>query len=76
MLLHIEKLWRSALLTTHRPHHGFCYLANLEPKHLLEVRRLADEKQIESPASAEISHDDGVHWHGRKEGPPWCVEFL
>lgn len=55
---------------------GSCYLANLEPKDFLEVSRLADEKQVESPTSAEICHDDGVHWHGRKEGPPWCVEFL
>lgn len=53
-----------------------CYLANLEAKHLLKVCRLADEKQIESPASAEIRHDDGVNRHGRKEGPPWRVEFL
>lgn len=52
------------------------YLANLKAKHLLKVRRLADEKQIESPASAEICHNDGVNWHGRKEGPPWRVEFL
>lgn len=52
------------------------YLANLEAKHLLKVRRLADEKQIESPASAEISHDDGVNWHGCEEGPPRRVEFL
>lgn len=55
---------------------GSCYLANLEPKHLLEVCWLADEKQVKSPASAEISHDDGIHWHGCKEAPPWCVEFL
>ena len=54
----------------------FRYLANLESKHLLEVRGLADEKQVESPASAEISHDDGVHWHGREEGPPGGVKFL
>lgn len=53
-----------------------CYLANLEAKHLLKVRRLADEKQVESPASAEIGHNDGVNWHGCKEGPPWRVEFL
>lgn len=52
------------------------YLANLEAKHLLKVRRLADEKQVESPASAEIGHNDGVNWHGCKEGPPWRVEFL
>lgn len=52
------------------------YLANLEAKHLLKVRRLADQKQIESPASAEIRHNDGVDWHGRKEGPPGRVEFL
>lgn len=55
---------------------GVCYLADLKPKHLLKVCRLADEKQIESPASAEISDDDGIHWHGRKEGLPGCVEFL
>lgn len=53
-----------------------CYLANLEAKHLLKVRRLADEKQIESPASAEIGHNDGINWHGCKEGPPRRVEFL
>lgn len=53
-----------------------CYLANLEAKHLLKVRRLADEKQVESPASAEIGHNDGVNWHGCEEGPPWRVEFL
>lgn len=61
----------------HKSHSSrFVYLADLKPKHLLEVRRLADEKQVESPTSAEISHDDGVHRHGRKEGPPWRVEFL
>lgn len=63
--------WHNPLLTS-----DFRYLANLKTKHLLKVRRLADKKQVESPASAEIRHDDGVHWHGRKEGPPWCVEFL
>ena len=45
------------------PTYGFFYLANLETKHLLEVCRLADEKQIESPASAEICHNDGVYRH-------------
>lgn len=53
-----------------------CYLANLKPKHLLEVCRLADEEQVESPAPAEVRHNDGVHGHGGKEGPPGCVEFL
>lgn len=55
---------------------GFSYLADLKPKHLLKVCWLADQEQVEGPASAEISYDDGVHRHGREEGPPWCVEFL
>ena len=37
------------------------HLADLEAKHLLEVRRLADEEQVERPAPAEVSHDDGIH---------------
>lgn len=53
-----------------------CYLANFKPKDLLKVSRLADEEQVESPASAEVGYDDGIHWHGGKEGPPRCVEFL
>lgn len=56
--------------------HAFGYLADLKSKHFLKVCRLADEKQIESPASAEISHDDSIDWHGCKERPPGCVEFL
>ena len=62
---------------TGSPHQeSVCYLADLKPKNLLKVCRLADEKQIESPASAEIGDDDSVHWHGGKEGPPGRVEFL
>lgn len=52
------------------------YLAYLESKHLLKVRRLADEEQVEGPASAEIGHDDGVHRHGGEERPPGGVELL
>lgn len=55
---------------------AFGYLADLKSKHFFKVCRLADEKQIESPASAEISHDDSIDWHGCKERPPGCVEFL
>ena len=55
---------------------GFYYLAYLKSKHLLKVCRLADEEQVESPTSAEISHNNSVHWHGGEEGPPWCVELL
>lgn len=54
----------------------FVYLANLKSKDLLKVSRLADEEQVESPASTEVSYNDGVHWHGGEEGPPWRVEFL
>lgn len=55
---------------------GVCYLANFKAKHFLEVCRLADEQQVEGPAPTEVGHNDGVNWHGCKEGPPWCVEFL
>lgn len=67
---------RETLLMAPLPVFGVCYLANLKPKHLLEVCRLADEEQVESPAPAEVRHNDGVHGHGRKEGPPGRVEFL
>lgn len=65
-------LFTHNILVTFRLFH----LANLEPKHLLKVCRLADEEQVEGPASAEISHNDGVHRHGGEEGPPGCVELL
>lgn len=52
------------------------HLADLEAKNLLEVCRLADEEQVEGPASAEVGHDNGVHWHGGEEMAPRGFEFL
>lgn len=52
------------------------HLADFKAEHLLEVSRLADEEQVEGPASAEVSHDDGIHWHGGKEVPPGSLKFL
>lgn len=78
-MLYVYTNFCSGYTTTpsaHCPHLVFSYLANLEPKHLLEVCGLADEKQVESPASAKICHNDGVHWHGCEESPPRGVEFL
>lgn len=55
---------------------GFCYLADLETKDLLEVRWLADEEQVEGPASAEVGNNYGIDRHGGEEGLPRGVEFL
>ena len=51
-------------------------LADLETEHFFEVGRLGDKKQVESPATTEVGHDNGVDWHGREEAPPGCVKFL
>lgn len=52
------------------------HLADLEAENLLEVCGLADEEQVEGPASAKVGHDDGVHWHWGEEMTPRCFEFL
>lgn len=51
-------------------------LADGEAEDFLEIRRLADEEQVEGPAAAEVGHDDGVDGHGGKETTPWSLEFL
>lgn len=52
------------------------HLADREAEHLLEIGRLADQEQIEGPATAEVSHDDGIDRHGGEETAPWSLEFL
>lgn len=52
------------------------HLADREAEHLLEIGRLADQEQIEGPATAEVSHDDGIDRHGGEETEPWSLEFL
>lgn len=52
------------------------HLAYFKAKHLLEVGRLADEEQVERPASAEVGHDDCVHRHRGKKVPPGSLKFL
>lgn len=55
---------------------GLSHLANLKPKHLLKVGRLADEQQVEGPAPAEVGHDDCIDRHGGEELLPGGLEFL
>lgn len=52
------------------------HLTDFKSKHFLKVCRLTDEQQVEGPASAEIGHNDCIDWHGGKELPPGCLEFL
>lgn len=52
------------------------HLADLKPKHFFKICRLADEEQVEGPASTEIGHDDGVDWHRSEKGSPRRVPFL
>lgn len=52
------------------------HLADLKPKHFFKICRLADEEQVEGPASTEIGHDDGVDRHRSEKGSPRRVPFL
>ena len=51
-------------------------LADGEAEDFLKIRRLADEEQVKSPATAEVGHDDGIDGHGGKETTPGSLEFL
>lgn len=52
------------------------HLAYLKAKHLLKVRRLTDEQQIEGPAPAKVCHDDCIDRHRGEELLPRGLEFL
>lgn len=52
------------------------YLADFKAKHLLKVRRLADEQQVKGPAPAEVGHNNCIDGHRREELPPGGLEFL
>ena len=40
------------------------YLGNVKLQSFLEVFRLGDNEQVEAPATAEVSHDNGVNRPG------------
>lgn len=52
------------------------YLAYLKAKHLLKIRRLADQQQVEGPTPTEVCHDDCIDRHRGEELSPWGFEFL
>lgn len=54
----------------------YSYLTDLKAKHFLEVCWLADEQQVEGPASAEVGHDNCIDRHWGEEFPPGRLEFL
>lgn len=57
-----------------------CYcetnLADGESKYFLKICWLADEKQVEGPAPAEVGHNDRIDGHGGEEATPRSFEFL
>lgn len=52
------------------------HLADLKTEDFFEVGRLADEKQVEGPAPAEVGHNDGVDRHGGEKLLPRRLKFL
>ena len=55
-----------------------CDLSDVEVKSVLEVFRLSDDHQIETPAATEVSDDDGVNRHRRQKLLPrrlWCLSL-
>lgn len=52
------------------------HLADLKAKDFFKICWLADEQQVEGPASAEVGYNDGIDWHGGEEVSPWGFKFL
>ena len=52
------------------------YLVDIKVEHVFEVLWLAGDEEIEAPAPAEVSDDDGVDGPRREELLPWRLQAL